>query len=142
MNGPPEMGRHFWGHLPLSWMHEPMLDFTLYYILFSNEEAGDDANPLWVLVFEGYPPAAPTSLDMTAVDNKNSLDAQTCRSAMAANAEGICARANVFDEQTLRHILSFHASSAASWYRPLLGSSLWELEGLRTEWHMSATGAN
>ena len=42
MNGPSEMGRHFWGHLPLSWMHEPMLDFTLYYILFSNEEAGDD----------------------------------------------------------------------------------------------------
>ena len=94
------------------------------------------------LVVEGYPPAAPTSLDMTAVDNKNSFDAQTCRSAMAANAEGICARANVFDEQTLRHILSFHATSAASWYRPLLGSSLWELEGLRTEWHMSATGAN
>ena len=91
---------------------------------------------------EGYPPAAPTSLDMTAVDNKNSFDAQTCRSAMAANAEGICARANVFDEQTLQHILSFHATSAASWYRPLLGSSLWELEGLRTEWHMSATGAN
>ena len=28
-------------------------------------------------------------------------------SAMAANAEGIPARANVFDEQTLRHILSF-----------------------------------
>ena len=52
MNGPPEMGRHFWGHLPLSWMHEPMLDFTLYYILFSNEEAGDDANPLWVLVLK------------------------------------------------------------------------------------------
>ena len=24
MNGPPEMGRHFWGHLPLSWMHELM----------------------------------------------------------------------------------------------------------------------
>ena len=37
-----------------------------------------------------------------------------------------------------------HATSAASWYRPLLGSSLWELEGLRTEWHMelSPTGAN
>ena len=28
-----------------------------------------------------------------------------------------------------------HAISEA-WYRPLLGSSLWELEGLRTEWHM------
>ena len=54
----------------------------------------------------------------------NSFDAQTCRSAMAANAEGICARENVFDEQTLQHILSFHATSAASWYRPLLGSSL------------------
>ena len=40
------------------------------------------------------------------------------------------------------YILSFHATSAASWYRPLLGSSLWELEDLRTEWHMSATGAN
>ena len=79
---------------------------------------------------------------MTAVDNTNSFDAQTCRSAMAANAEGICARENVFDEQTLQHILSFHATSAASWYRPLLGSSLWELEDLRTEWHMSATGAN
>jgi hypothetical protein len=23
MNGPPEMGRHFWGHLPLSWMAGP-----------------------------------------------------------------------------------------------------------------------
>ena len=91
---------------------------------------------------EGYPPAAPTSLDMTAVDNTNSFDAQTCRFAMAANAEGICARENVFDEQTLQHILSFHATSAASWYRPLLGSSLWELEDLRTEWHMSATGTN
>ena len=71
MNGPPEMGRHFWGHLPLSWMHEPMLDFILYYILFSNEEARDDANPLSA--------AAPTSLDMTAVNNKHSFDVQTCR---------------------------------------------------------------
>ena len=52
MNGPPEMGRHFWGHLPLSWMHELMLDFTLYYILFSNEEARDDANRLGVLVLK------------------------------------------------------------------------------------------
>ena len=52
MNGPPEMGRHFWGHLPLAWMHELMLDFTLYYILFSNEEARDDANRLWVLVLK------------------------------------------------------------------------------------------
>jgi len=50
MSGPPEMGRHFWGHLPLSWMHELMLGFTLYYILFSNEEARDDDNRLWVLV--------------------------------------------------------------------------------------------
>ena len=29
-----------------------MLDFTLYYILFSNEEARDDANRLWVLVLK------------------------------------------------------------------------------------------
>ena len=50
MNGPPEMGRHFWGHLPLSWMHGLMLGFTLYHILFSNEEARDDDNRLWVLV--------------------------------------------------------------------------------------------
>ena len=50
MNGPPEMGRHFWGHLPLSWMHELMLGFTLYYILCSNEEGRDDDNRLWVLV--------------------------------------------------------------------------------------------
>ena len=37
-----------------------------------------------------------------------------------------------------------HATSAASWYRALLGSSLWKLEGLRAEWHMelSAAGTN
>ena len=52
MNGPPEIGRHFWGHLPLSWMDEFMLDFTLYYILFSNEAARDDDNRLWVLVLK------------------------------------------------------------------------------------------
>ena len=142
MNGPPEMGRHFWGHLPLSWMHEPMLDFTLYYILFSNEEAGDDANPLWVVVLKDTRRQRPHRWTWQLLTTKTVLMHKQCRSAMAANAEGICARANVFQKQTLRHILSFHATSAASWYRPLLGSSLWELEGLRTEWHMSATGAN
>ena len=79
MNGRPEMGRHFWGHLPLSWMHELMLDFTLCYILFSNEEARDDANPIMGLGVERYSAAAPTSLDMTAVNNKQNFGAQTCR---------------------------------------------------------------
>ena len=52
MNGPPDMGRHFWGHLPLSWMRERTVDFTLYYILFCNEDARDDDSPLWVLVLK------------------------------------------------------------------------------------------
>ena len=52
MNGPPDMGHHFWGHLSLSWMREHTVDFTLYYILFYNEDARDDDSPLWVLVLK------------------------------------------------------------------------------------------
>ena len=49
-HGPPDMDRRFWGHLPLSWMHRSMIGVTLYYILFSNEEARSDEDRLWVLV--------------------------------------------------------------------------------------------
>ena len=34
INGRPDMGRRFWGHLPLSSMHQLMIGFALYYILF------------------------------------------------------------------------------------------------------------
>ena len=49
-HGPPDMGRRFWGHLPLSWMHQKMLGAKLYYTLFDNEEARNDEDRLWVLV--------------------------------------------------------------------------------------------
>ena len=52
MNGPPDMGQHFWGHLPLSWMREHTVNFTLYYILFYNEGTRDGDSPLWVLVLK------------------------------------------------------------------------------------------
>jgi len=35
--------------------------------------------PIMGLGVEGYPAAAPTSLDMTAVNNKQNFGAQTCR---------------------------------------------------------------
>ena len=49
---PAHMGRHFWSHLPLSWMCELTVDFILYYILFYDEEARDDDSRLWVLVLK------------------------------------------------------------------------------------------
>ena len=48
-HGPPDMGCRFWGHLPLSWMHQKMLGGKLHYILFDNE-ARNDEDRLWVLV--------------------------------------------------------------------------------------------
>ena len=37
-NALPRIGRHFWGHLPLRWMHRLMIGFTLHFNLFSNDE--------------------------------------------------------------------------------------------------------
>ena len=37
-NALPGIGRHFWGHLPLRWMHRLMIGFTLHFNLFSNDE--------------------------------------------------------------------------------------------------------
>ena len=62
---------------------------------------------------ERYSAAAPTSLDMTAVNNKQNFGAQTCRiKYLGMYVEGIRARADVFDDQILRHILSFVPGSS------------------------------
>ena len=69
-HGPPGMGRRFWGHLPLSWMHQKMLGAKLYYTLFDNEEARNDEDRLWVLVLRDArrcSAATATSMDVIAV---------------------------------------------------------------------------
>ena len=69
-HGPPDMGRRFWGHLPLSWMHQKMLGAKLYYTLFDNEEARNDEDRLWVLVLRDArrcSAATATSMDVIAV---------------------------------------------------------------------------
>ena len=71
-HGPPDMDRcRFWGHLPLSWMHQSMIGVTLYYILFYNEEE-ETMRIDYGFGAEGYSAAAATSMDVISCGNSPS----------------------------------------------------------------------